>query len=151
MTEAAARGGARPGASVATIAAVAIGGVAGSLARYGLGRAFPTGADAFPWTTLAVNVAGCLAIGVVMVLLTERRQGRAPWHPLWRPLLGPGLLGGFTTFSAYSLDLQRALADGRLGQGIAYGALTALGAVAAAAVGVTATRRLARPRGPGPA
>lgn len=124
----------------AVLGAVAVGGVAGALARYAAARLWPTAPGDFPWTTLAVNAGGCAAIGVLLVLVVEHRRG----HPLLRPLLGSGFLGGFTTFSAYSLDLQRDLADGRTGQALLYGALTLLAALGAVVLGATGARRWAR-------
>jgi CrcB protein len=80
---------------------VALGGAAGSAARYGAGlaaaRLFGL---AFPWGTLIVNVAGGLAMGLLAARLgPEQEQMRA--------LLGVGFLGGFTTFSAFSLETVR--------------------------------------------
>jgi len=124
------------------LAAVAVGGVAGALARYGAGRIWPTHGDDFPWTTLGVNLLGCALIGVLMVLVTEC----GAVHPLWRSLLGTGVLGGFTTFSTYSVDLQRQLADGRAAQALGYGAGTLVGAVLAVALATAATRRLVATR-----
>jgi len=87
---------------------VGIGGFAGSVARYWLSALvqarFGTG---FPFGTLAVNVLGCLAIGVLAGL----GEGRMPLPPETRALLLVGLLGGFTTFSAFgndTIDLARA-------------------------------------------
>ena len=122
------------------LGAVAVGGAVGALARYAATRVWPTEPGDFPWTILAVNLLGCLLIGVLLVVLTER----GPVHPLWRPLLGTGVLGGFTTFSAYSVDLQQQLADGRLVQAAGYGLATLMGAVLATAAAVAATRRLTR-------
>ena len=81
-----------------TVGLVAVGGVAGALARYGLGVAFPVAPGAFPWTTYAVNVAGCLLIGVLISIVGT--------HPVLRPFLGTGVLGGFTTFSTYIVDIH---------------------------------------------
>ena len=79
---------------------VALGGAAGAAARYGVtqwtsGR---WGWD-FPWGTLAVNLTGSLAIGVVMTLLLARNA-----EPAYRFLLVSGFLGGYTTFSAFSFE-----------------------------------------------
>ncbi len=85
-----------------------------------------------------MNTAGCAAIGLLMVVITEVRAV----HPLVRPFLGTGVLGGFTTFSTYAVDAERLLDTGRAGLALAYLALTvtlALGAVWAAAV---ATRQV---------
>jgi fluoride exporter len=85
------------------LSAVALGGVIGSLARYGLAEAFPHGTGDFPWSTFAANVLGCFAIGVLLTRLTPRS------HPLLRPFLGTGILGGFTTFSTFAVDTEKLL------------------------------------------
>ncbi|GIJ67193.1 fluoride efflux transporter FluC [Virgisporangium ochraceum] len=108
----------------APVVAVAAGGVVGALGRYGLQSAFPS-----LWTTWAINVAGCLLIGALMPLVAER--------PLLQPFVGPGVLGGFTTFSAYAVDVQR-------GAPLLYLGGTVVAAVAAVWVGRAVTGRLAR-------
>ena len=77
------------------VGAVAIGGVIGALARHQVGRWWPTKLDSFPAATLFINLLGCLVIGAFLVLITERFTP----HPLTRPFVGTGILGGFTTFS----------------------------------------------------
>ncbi|WP_137989244.1 FluC/FEX family fluoride channel [Streptomyces vilmorinianum] len=119
------------------VGVVAVGGALGAAARYGASLAWATPAGAFPWTTLAVNASGCAAIGVLMVLVTE--VAAAP-HPLVRPFLGTGVLGGFTTFSAYALDTQRLLAAGDAARGVAYMGATVAAALAAVWAATTATR-----------
>jgi len=94
--------GAQPGLP-RILAVVALGGIAGSLARYGLAAAIPHGANGFPWATFVTNVVGCLAIGILFARLTPRS------HPLLRPFLGTGVLGGFTTFSTYAVDTEKLL------------------------------------------
>jgi CrcB protein len=121
------------------VVVVAIGGVIGALARYYAGRAWHDAPAQFPWTTLGINVVGCALLGVLMVLVTER----GPVNPLLRPLLGTGVLGGFTTFSTYTVDLQRELAAERYGQALGYGTLTLIGAVVAVFAATAATRTLA--------
>jgi len=79
---------------LATAGVVAVGGAIGGLARYGVAELSPWRSPDLPWATLTVNLAGCLAIGVVLVVLTE-----GPVSPWWaRPFVAIGLLGGFTTF-----------------------------------------------------
>ncbi|MEU9372196.1 CrcB family protein [Streptomyces sp. NPDC048255] len=115
------------------LAAIAAGGAVGACARYGISVLWPAGPGAFPWATFWINVAGCALIGVLMVLIGA--GGRAA-HPLVRPFAGAGVLGGFTTFSTYALDVSRLLDDGAAGAALAYACLTvvaALGAVWAAA------------------
>ncbi|MGH3239778.1 MAG: fluoride efflux transporter FluC, partial [Spirillospora sp.] len=115
-----------------TLAAVSAGGVLGALARYGLSDAFPYEPGDFPWVVFWVNVSGCLLIGVLMVLITETWQV----HRLVRPFLGVGILGGYTTFSTYAVDIQRAVEGGAPHVGLAYLALTLVAALAAVAAGM---------------
>lgn len=119
---------------------VLLGGAAGAALRYEAGRAalrqFGPG---FPWGTLAVNLAGGLAMGVLVgAMAGEDMTSRPAWL-----LLGAGLLGGFTTFSAYSLDLFLMLQRGQAGLALAYGAGSALGGLILLALGYCAARALA--------
>ncbi|MEU9025961.1 CrcB family protein [Streptomyces sp. NPDC048383] len=123
------------------LAAVAAGGVLGACARYGAALLWPAGPTAFPWTTLGINVLGCALIGVLMAAIAE--DGRTA-HPLLRPFAGTGVLGGFTTFSAYALDVSRLLDADEAGVALAYAALTVVGALAAVLAGATLTRRFLR-------
>ncbi|MFJ4191398.1 fluoride efflux transporter CrcB [Kitasatospora sp. NPDC089509] len=120
------------------VAVIALGGAIGALARYAAGLGWTTGPSAFPWTTLLINVVGCAVIGAFLVVVTEGR----PAHPLLRPFFGTGVLGGFTTFSTYAVDIRRLLEAGRLGPGLAYLGLTLLGALGAVWAAATLTRRL---------
>ncbi|WP_433800573.1 fluoride efflux transporter CrcB [Actinomycetospora sp. CA-084318] len=120
----------------AAVAAVALGGAIGALARWGLGLAFPTPHGAFPTTTLVINVVGCLLMGVLVVHVAEVRTA----HPLVRPFLGVGVLGGFTTFSTFAVDAQQLLAAGHLGTTLGYLAATTLGSVGAAWLGLVLAR-----------
>jgi CrcB protein len=120
-----------------TVAVVAIGGAIGATARYAAAQLWPGRAGGFPWTTFWVNVAGCAVIGAFMVLITE--VWVAP--RLVRPFFGTGVLGGFTTFSTYAVDIQRLLDAGHPGTGFAYLAATLCAALTAVWLAVTATRR----------
>lgn len=120
---------------VATLGAIAVGGALGALARAGAQAAVPHRPTGFPWSTFGVNVLGCLLIGVLMVLLTRVRVG----HPLLRPFLGVGVLGGFTTFSGYVADVQQAVRAGVPATALAYLTGTVVTALAALWVGETAT------------
>jgi CrcB protein len=121
----------------ALLGAVAGGGVLGALARAGAQTAFPHPPAGFPWATLGVNVTGCLLIGVLMAVLTARPAGT-----LVRPFLGVGVLGGYTTFSTYAVDVQRALVAGAPGTALAYLVATPVGALLAVWAGDAATGRL---------
>lgn len=125
---------AHPAAALGVIAA---GGALGALARAGAQAAVPHPPAGFPWATFGVNVTGCLLIGVLMAVLTSRPAG-----PLVRPFLGVGVLGGFTTFSAYAVDAQHLVTAGAPGTALAYLAATVLAALLAVAVGDAVTGRL---------
>lgn len=124
------------------ILATSAGGILGAWSRYGLGLALPHGARAFPWSTVAINVSGCLLIGALMVVLTELT---AP-HRLARPFLGVGILGGFTTYSTFAVDAERLLRAGRPLIALGYVTVTLVGCLAAVVVGITSTRTLGRAR-----
>jgi fluoride exporter len=118
---------------------IAIGGAAGALGRYGLAVAFPHPAGSFDWATLGINVSGCALIGALMVAITEVWPG----HPLARPFLAVGVLGGFTTFSTYIVDIQRSLDAGAAASALAYLALTLAAALAAVWAGIAGMRAVA--------
>ncbi|MFE4265174.1 fluoride efflux transporter CrcB [Streptomyces sp. NPDC056883] len=120
------------------LAAVAAGGAVGATARYGVGLLWPAAPGAFPWGTFWINVSGCALIGVLMVLISE--GGRSA-HPLVRPFLGVGVLGGFTTFSTYAADFARLLDADEAGTALAYAALTVAAALAAVWAAAVVTRR----------
>jgi CrcB protein len=107
---------------------VALGGVIGSLARYGLAEAIPHGPGEFPWATFVTNVLGCFAIGVLLARITPRS------HPLLRPFLGTGILGGFTTFSTFAVDTEKLL-DGHVVVALVYYFGTVTAALLAAMLG----------------
>ncbi|MEE9428490.1 MAG: fluoride efflux transporter CrcB [Paracoccaceae bacterium] len=87
-----------------SILQVALGGAIGAVARFLVGMSV-----AFPIGTLTVNVLGSFIMGLVFVLLAERGMER------WTPLVLTGMLGGFTTFSAFSLDTFKLYEAGRIG------------------------------------
>jgi fluoride exporter len=119
---------------------IAIGGGLGSLARWGMALVLPTEPGAFPWHTFVVNVAGCVLIGVLMVLVTEVHTA----HRLVRPFLGVGVLGGFTTFSTYAVEIHDRLRPGTAGVAVLYLFGTLLAAMAGVAAGTWATRAATR-------
>jgi len=107
---------------------VAIGGGVGALLRYQMGRGMthwlgPQVVTAFPWATLAVNVVGSMAMGLLAGWLA--RHGSAQGEQL-RLLLGVGLLGGFTTFSAFSLELMLLIERGQPATALGYAAISVL-------------------------
>ncbi|GAA0624618.1 CrcB family protein [Streptomyces crystallinus] len=126
------------GAKWPVLAVISAGGALGASARYGLALAWPVHGGGFPWPTLLINVLGCALIGVLMPLISEGGRGA---HPLVRPFLGVGVLGGFTTFSTYAVEVARLLARQQPGLAMAYAAGTLLGALGAVALAAAATRR----------
>jgi fluoride exporter len=119
---------------------IALGGALGTLARWSLAEAVPHDPQALPWATVLVNVSGCFGIGALVALLSERR----PDSRLLRPLLGTGVLGGYTTFSAYALDTRDLLAAGRPAVAAAYVCGTLLVGLLAVTAAIRATERLLR-------
>ena len=121
--------------SAVVVAAVSAGGVLGALARYGLSVAWPHRPAEFAWSTLVTNVSGCLLMGVLMVVLTEVYPGQR----LLRPFLGVGVLGGYTTFSTYVVDVGHNATAGAAATGLAYFFVTVIGALVAVWAGATGT------------
>lgn len=113
---------------------VVAGGAAGVVARAAL-LAPVADPAAVPWATLGVNVAGSLLLGVVVGVLGERRA-------LLRAFLGTGVLGGFTTYSAFALETALWIGSPWLALGLAAASVTA--GVAAAVAGLLIGRRIAR-------
>ncbi len=95
---------------------IALGGAVGAEGRYGVGLIFPHGQGQFPWSTVLINASGCLLIGALMVLLSELTSP----HRLVRPFLGVGVLGGYTTFSTFTVDSRQLIAAGHLWRAVAY-------------------------------
>jgi CrcB protein len=125
----------------AVIGAIAVGGMLGAAARHAVTLALPTG-DGFPWGTFAINASGCLLIGALMVVILEIG---AP-YPLARPFLGVGVLGGYTTFSTYTVEVHALLLDDRVGLAMGYLIGTVVAALAAVQLGVVSARALMIPR-----
>ena len=118
------------------------GGAIGAGVRYLVNQAFAgpglvAGAPAFPWATFTVNVVGGFLMGVLTVFIAER-LGAAPE---WRTFLLTGILGGLTTFSAYSLDMMLLLTNGGVSlRFLAYTAGSVIVAFAALAAGMALAR-----------
>jgi CrcB protein len=122
------------------LAAISAGGVLGALARDGIATALPHPASGFAWSTFLINGTGCLLIGVLMVIVTDV----VPHRRLVRPFLGVGVLGGYTTFSTYIVDIHKTAAAGAPWIALAYLAATLITAVLAVWAGHTVTAGLVR-------
>ena len=115
---------------------VMLGGALGSGARHLTGRAMLAafGSD-FPAGTLSVNIVGGLLMGLLAGVLS-RSGGNEPW----RLLLGVGVLGGFTTFSSFSLDVVTLVERGQPGVALGYLLLSVVGSIAALVAGLAVAR-----------
>lgn len=125
---------------------IAAGGAIGGGARWTVNQAWPSTPGRFPWATFVENASGCLVLGALMVFLLD------VWRPhrYARPFLGVGVLGGFTTFSAYTSDTRALLLDNQVPLALVYLFGTLFVALAATWTGVAMARSAAgisaRPR-----
>jgi len=119
------------------IAAVASGGAVGSVLRFLVGTWFlQRVGPGFPWGTFAINVSGALLIGVVMQL-AQTRVGLSPYA---RVFLATGILGGYTTFSAFAYETYLLSRDAFSLQSVLYAFGSVIAGVAAAFVGIVLAR-----------
>lgn len=121
-------------------AVAALGGALGALARWGLAEALPHGSGDWPWSTLLVNLIGCFAIGALLAVLLARFP-RSPWL---RPFLAVGVLGGFTTYSTFAVDVVRLTGAGHQVLAVAYVLASVLGGVLAVLAGLLLGRAAVR-------
>jgi CrcB protein len=111
--------------------AVAVGGAVGALARYAISLGLPhDDRAAWPWATFVTNLVGCLALGVLLDWVDARHDRWSASHPrrarLARPLLAGGVLGGFTTFSTFSVETVGLVEAGQAVAATAYVVLSVL-------------------------
>jgi CrcB protein len=110
----------------------ALGGALGSLARWSVVVALPRSSGGWPWATLAVNLLGCLLIGVLLAVLAARR----PDDDRLRTFLGAGVLGGFTTYSAFAVEVADLLRAGTPVLAAGYVVVSVIGGLVAVAAGL---------------
>ena len=120
----------------------ALGGALGALARWAIVLALPRSSGDWPWATLTVNLAGCVLIGVLLAALSARR----PDDDRLRTFLGAGVLGGFTTFSAFAVEVADLLRAGVPVVAVGYVAVSVLGGLLAVAAGLRLGGLDGRPR-----
>lgn len=113
---------------------VALGGALGAMARYGVGLALVRPAAAFPVGVLVVNVVGSALMGALFVWFGQRGLTHLS------PLVLTGFLGGFTTFSAFSLEAWTLIEKGAVGQAAVYVVLSVVLSVGGLALGILAMR-----------
>jgi fluoride exporter len=117
---------------------IALGGAVGAVLRYHMGRAVALLAgpgNAFPWGTLSVNLLGSLAMGALLGWLA-RGSTQSQTAETLQLLIGVGLLGGFTTFSAFSSELVTMLHRGQALLAFGYGAASLIAGMAAIIAGL---------------
>lgn len=115
-----------------------MGGAIGAGLRYLVNEAFAARGlyAGFPWHTLTINVVGSFVMGVVFVFVATRLDG----SPEWRTFLATGILGGFTTFSAFSLDVVQLASSGEALRPAAYIIGSVALSIAGLLAGITMTR-----------
>jgi CrcB protein len=121
------------------LAAIAVGGVLGAETRYAVGRLIVHHGSSFPWSTVVINAVGAALLGVLMAVVDARAV-----HRLLRPFVGVGILGGFTTFSTFAVDVDTLLHDHRPALALGYLVLTVLGCLVAVIAAYRAMSALVR-------
>ncbi len=114
------------------LAVIALGGALGAPARYELSRVIGVGATGFPWGIFWVNISGSLVLGILIMLLIERR----PPSRYLRPFLAVGFLGAYTTYSTYMVDADLLIKDGHAPTAVAYVLGSAVAGLAAVWAGI---------------
>ena len=118
------------------LAVIALGGMLGASARYGIAQWLPTAHNGFPWATFWTNLSGSFLLGLLLVLLLER----FPPTRLVRPFLATGILGAFTTMSTYEVETALLIKNGHAATGLIYGLGSLIAGLALAYAGSLAGR-----------
>lgn len=121
---------------VGTVLAVSAGGVVGGCGRYLVDVAILIRGRGFPWGTFAVNIIGAFLLALLLILVLE------VWRPVRyvRPFLAVGVLGSFTTFSTFIVDVDQFFANGQLATAVAYLVLSIVAGLAATSAGLVCGR-----------
>jgi len=123
------------------LAAILAGGMLGTLARYGVDRAWRTPHGGIPWATFAINTSGALALGVLLVLILERWPGRRRL----RAFTCVGVLGAWTTMSTLATQVVLLVRDGDPSIALVYLACSLSAGLTAVALGIALGRRRTTP------
>ena len=117
----------------------ALGGALGALARWGLAEVLPS-PGGWPWATLLVNLTGCFLLGALFAVVAAH----SPEPPWARPFLGVGVLGGYTTYSSFAVEVVNLVDDGAPVLAAGYVLVSVVGGVAAVALGALTAGRVLR-------
>lgn len=117
---------------------IAVGGMLGAAARYGVAQWLPSRPQPFPWATFWTNLSGSFMLGLLLVLLLER----FPPTRLLRPFLATGTLGAFTTMSTYQVEIALLIKDGHPLTAVIYGVGSLVAGLVLAYLGILAGRRI---------
>lgn len=123
----------------APLGMILVGGAAGTAVRHLLESAFPPAAGHWPWTTFLINVTGAFLLGLLVFALARRGEDAGGLRRL-RLTLGTGVLGGFTTYSTFALEVHGLLGADHLWIGLGYAAGSVLTGIGAAAGGALLAR-----------
>lgn len=122
----------------AVVLAVGVGGTLGAVARYAVSLGLPAGTGGFPWGTFLINVSGSALLGLLLVLLVDR----FPRSGLTRPVVGPGVIGAYTTFSTFEVEAVLLVRAGHPGTAAAYVVASVVAGLVACWAGMTGVRGL---------
>lgn len=117
------------------LALVFAGGCLGTTVRSELSTAFPQAAHGWPWTTFWINLSGALVLGCLLGALARFGSDEG-WRRRARLGLGTGVLGGYTTYSTFAVEVVERQRDSLLALGLGYALVSVVGGILAAAVGL---------------
>ena len=127
---------------------VAAGAAIGTAIRATLELAYPAQPGEWPWATFLINIAGSLLLGILLESLA-RSGDDTGWRQTARLALGTGVLGGFTTYSTFTIEIDQLARSGHLILGASYALVSVVAGVVAAGAGVTFAGAAARHRSAG--
>lgn len=133
-------------ARIQVLGVVFVGGTLGTTLRASFEEAAPPVPGALPWTTLTINVCGAFALGLLLEILVRTGEDSG-WRRTARLGLGTGVLGGFTTYSTFALEVATRLSPGAALVGLGYAASSVVLGAAAAALGIRLGHRVGRRQG----
>ena len=123
------------------LAAVALGGALGAAARYAFSLHVTPAADGFPTATFLINLSGCFLLGLLVALLARRARPGTRVADYGRAFLGSGVLGAWTTYSAFGVETDLLVHHRHAGVAVAYVLASVAGGIVLAAAGIAAGER----------